>query len=71
MGEDFEDWNRESLKDRLELVLDFDRTVVWALVCAIEFAQEHHIEEKIIHIPKKIMVAVENEKRSQAPSPCD
>ncbi len=60
MNEDFEDWSIDELKDRVNLVWDFDKTVEKAIKSFQDFAKNYHVEEKEIEVTKTIKIAVEN-----------
>ena len=51
MDEDFEDWSDEKLKNRFELVKDFDRTCEEWLNVVIETVTTSQIEEEIEYVP--------------------
>jgi len=57
--EDFEDWDFDALRDRLNLVWDFDDTVDCCIKRFIDFCTEHKVEEQEIMVPttKRVVVA--------------
>jgi len=57
-GEDFESWDIDSLKWRVNVVWDFDKTVEKVVKSFIEFVRSHKVVEKQIMVPKTIHVAV-------------
>ena len=59
MGEDFTDWDVASLRDRVNLVWDFDKTCERAVQAFIAFCKGHRAVKKTIKVPKEIMVAEE------------
>lgn len=54
MGEDFKNWDIESLRDRVELVQSFDMLCDEIIILAIEMAHNYDIVEEEILIPKYI-----------------
>lgn len=58
MDEDFASWDISSLKDRVDLVWDFDQTCKASVKAFIEFAKNHKVVDKTILVPKDIRVAV-------------
>lgn len=58
MDETFDEWSTEDLKDRVDLVWDFDETCQSAVDTFIEFAKTHKIVDKTIKVAKKIRVAI-------------
>lgn len=54
---DFEDWSTTDLEDRVELVMDFDKTCAAAVKAFIDFCRTHKAEEEVIMVPKKVTVA--------------
>lgn len=59
MGEDFHDWSLDDLKDRLELVWDFDQTVEIVIAAFIDFCRHHQVVEEEILVKKTVQVAQE------------
>jgi len=57
-GEDFESWDTDSLKWRVDVVWDFDKTVEKAVKSFIDFVRSHKVVERQIMVPKTIHVAV-------------
>ena len=58
MNEDFETWDDEDLRERVDLVWDFDQTCEAAAAAFVEFARSHRAEEREILVPRKVKVAV-------------
>jgi len=56
---DFDSWDTDSLRDRVRIVWDFDKTIQKVLDAFIDFVKNHRVEEKEIMIPKTVKVAVE------------
>jgi hypothetical protein len=56
--EDFEEWDDDSIKDRYNLVKEFDQACENACNSFLEFVKANTIEERTIMVPKKIRVAV-------------
>jgi ribosomal protein S27AE len=61
MGEDFLEWETESIAERVDLVWDFDKTVDKAIAAFVDYAKNYRVEEREISVPKKIKVAVKND----------
>lgn len=59
MGEDFKDWDMNSLKNRAELIMEFDKACDEIVADFIDFCKHYSVEEEIIMVPKKIMIAKE------------
>ena len=59
-GEGFSDWDFDTLRKRVRLVKDFDKTCDKAVKAFIKFCQTHHVKEKTVMVPKKVMVAVKD-----------
>ena len=62
-SEDFEgeEWDNNALKERVELVQDFDQLCDDIVAQSVSLAENYTIEEKEIMTPKKIKVLVEKE----------
>ena len=58
MGEDFAEWSTEDLRNRVDLVWDFDQTCARAVKAYVDYAHENKVVEATIHVPKNIHVAV-------------
>ena len=56
MDEDFEDWSIYELKQRTELVQEFDRLADDIVAEALYIAREHSVEERIVYVPTKELV---------------
>lgn len=56
MDEDFEDWSIYELKQRTELVQEFDRLADNIVAEALHIAREHSVEERIVYVPTKELV---------------
>ena len=56
MDEDFEDWSIYELKQRTELVQEFDRLTDDIVAEALYIAREHSVEERIVYVPTKELV---------------
>lgn len=54
MGEDFEDWDNDTLALRVKLVQDFDRLCDEILEHIVYLCNEATVEEEEIYIPKKV-----------------
>lgn len=57
MEEDFEDWDTDSLRDRVNLVWDFDRAVDKCIEAFVDFVSSHVVEEKEVPCVKTVRVA--------------
>jgi len=66
--EDFESWDTDSLKHRVDIVWDFDRTVEKVVAAFIDFVSSHKVVEKQIMVPKTIHVAVPAEEEEPCAS---
>ena len=55
----FEDMDTYSLRLRVKLIMDFDRTVQRACEAFVNYCAHHKVKEVTIRVPKKIMQAVE------------
>ena len=58
-GEDFSEWDMDSLKSRVKLVKEFDQCCDDCIATFIDYAEHHVVEEETIMVPKKVMVAKE------------
>jgi predicted nucleic acid-binding Zn-ribbon protein len=58
MEGDFEDWDTEALRARVNLVWEFDLAVEYACHEFLDWAMSHKVEEQTIMVPKTIKVAV-------------
>lgn len=56
MGDDFEDWTLYELRERVELVQDFDRLCDDIVTRALEIAETRTVEERTVYIPTKELV---------------
>ena len=56
MDEDFEDWSVYDLRQRTELVQEFDRLADDIVAEALYIAREHSVEERIVYVPTKELV---------------
>ena len=56
MGEDFEDWSLYELKQRTELVQEFDQLADDIVEEALHIASEHTVEERVIYKPTTELV---------------
>lgn len=56
MDEDFKDWSIYELKQRTELVQEFDRLADDIVAEALYIAREHSVEERIVYVPTKELV---------------
>jgi hypothetical protein len=54
--EDFSDWDMVSLRERVELVQEFDRLCDDIVTLAVELARNNHVVEKTICVPRKVKV---------------
>jgi hypothetical protein len=57
MDETFEEWSIEMLRDRVQLVKDFDAAVQDCVDDFVEFARTHSAVKKKVQVPKEILVA--------------
>lgn len=58
MGEDFAEWDTYAIRQRVDLVWDFDKACAWAVKAYVQYARENKSVEEVIHVPKTIHVAV-------------
>ena len=58
MHADFDEWATGDLRERVNLVWEFDRTCEIAVAAFIAFAKSHTVEEQSILVPRKVKVAV-------------
>lgn len=56
MDEDFEDWSIYELKQRTELVQEFDSLADDIVAEALYIARKHSVEERIVYVPTKELV---------------
>lgn len=56
VDEDFEGWSIYELKQRTELVQEFDRLADDIVAEALHIAREHSVEERIVYVPTKELV---------------
>lgn len=54
---DYEDWDTWSLKDLVNVVWDFDKTVKAAVQAFIDYARDNEAAEETIMVPKKVKVS--------------
>lgn len=52
--EDFSDWSMEDLRDRVDLVTDFDRACDAIRANLINIVDHCHVVEEIVHVPKTV-----------------
>ena len=59
-GEDFEDWDMYTLRERVSLIKDFDRLADKVVARAIELAKNYIVKDEEYFVPqtRKVMVAV-------------
>jgi hypothetical protein len=57
-GEDFAGWSKDDLRERVETVFLFDRTVRQAALVFMKFVETHRAEQETIHVPKIETIAV-------------
>ena len=57
-GEDFAGWSKDDLRERVETVFLFDRTVRHATLAFMKFVETHRAEQETIHVPKIETIAV-------------
>ena len=58
MNADYTEWETEELKDRLDIVWDFDQTCEKAVAAFVDFAKSHTAAEEEILVPRTIKVAI-------------
>lgn len=58
MHEDFEEWSLSDLRDRLELIWDFDETVERAIEVFVDFCTHNKVVDEQIMVPRTIKTAV-------------
>lgn len=58
MEQDYEDWTTDALRDRVNLVWEFDQAVEDACHAFLDWAMTHTVQERTVYVPKKINVAV-------------
>lgn len=54
----FDDWSTKDLRERVDLVWDFDETCERAVAAFVDFATTHKAEERTVTYQSKIVVAV-------------
>lgn len=59
MGEDFEEWDMYSLKQRVKLVMEFDRMVEQCIKAFVDFCTNNEAIEETYSVPKTRLVARE------------
>jgi hypothetical protein len=59
MDDDFEDWDFDSLRDRVGLLWDFNTTINTAIEVFIAYCQVHRVVEEEVMVPKTVRVAEE------------
>lgn len=59
MGEDFVEWDMHSLKQRVRLVMEFDRMVEQCMKAFVDFCTNHEAVEQTFQVPQKRLVAKE------------
>lgn len=57
MGEYFEEWDTYSLKQRVKLVMEFDRMVEQCIKAFVDFCTNHEAAEETYSVQKKRLVA--------------
>ena len=60
MDKDVADWDTSTLRDRVEIVWDFDQTCERAVRYFVDFARRHHAEEQTVLVERQVTVAVED-----------
>lgn len=61
MDEDFADWSLYELRQRTELVQEFDRLADDIAAEALHIAQNHSVEERTVYIPITQRVLVQED----------
>ena len=61
MGENFEDWNIDSIKARVKLVQEFDKLCDDILAQVVYLCDNSSVEEEVEYIPQKKKVLVVKE----------
>lgn len=56
MGEDFEDWSLQELRQRTKLVMEFDHLADDIVSEGVRIAQTHSVQERTVFVPKKELV---------------
>jgi hypothetical protein len=56
---DYEDWDYDSLEDRVGLIWDFDTTINTAISLFVEYCRHHRVVEQDVLVSKTIKVAEE------------
>ncbi len=62
MGEDFSEWSMDDLRNRVEIVWDFDKTCASAVAAYARYALGHTAQRKTIKVAKEITVAVRRKR---------
>jgi len=57
-SDDFDSWVTDELRDRVALVLDFDKACEAACQAFLDFAMKHKVVERTVMEPRKRLVAV-------------
>lgn len=55
--EDRDEWSMYDLRQRVNVVWDFDKTVVQCIAAFVDFAISHEVVEETVMVPTKVMVA--------------
>lgn len=66
MGEDFEEWDTYSLKQRVKLVMEFDRMVEQCTKAFVDFCVDNEAVEETVMVPQKHLVARNLENGTRA-----
>jgi len=62
--EDFQDWERSDLQDRVEVVRHFDLICDVLLTEFVHLIENYDVKEETVHIPKTVKMLVEKEECS-------
>lgn len=62
MEEDFQEWSTDDIRDRVELVWEFDQTCDKALKAFLKYALANQVEERVVKVPQKVKVVVKRRK---------
>lgn len=57
MDRDYEDWDTDTLRSRVKLVMSFDKMVERCIAAFIDFCQTHEPEEETYYVPQTRTVA--------------
>jgi len=57
-SDDFDSWVTDELRDRVALVLDFDKACEAACQAFLDYAVSHKVEERMVTVVRKVKVAV-------------